>query len=263
MEPFPTPGQPEAASGSTGESIEALEQQLTRAQAELAEYQAMLDELPAIYETKFRHQLQVLAQDIRRLMDERRALQEQLAATLPAAEPQPALPPATTDLAAVPTPPRRPRSLRLKRWRRGLRRRWETIRAAAAHLPSSVAPPRWPTLPLPRRGRLPLLVLGTVGGVALLVVLADVGLRRLKAPTQAPGPSLRPSTAVPAANPSTPRRADQDLLLRARGESWVQVEKLDGEVVYTNTLQEGDLQRIRLRDGLKVRSGRPDLLDVA
>ncbi|MFQ6539311.1 hypothetical protein, partial [Aphanothece stagnina] len=37
----------------------------------------------------------------------------------------------------------------------------------------------------------------------------------------------------------------------------------DGEVVYTNTLQEGDLQRIRLRDGLKVRSGRPDLLDVA
>jgi hypothetical protein len=102
-----------------------------------------------------------------------------------------------------------------------------------------------------------------VVGVALLVVLADVGLRRLKAPIQAPPPSLLPSPAVPAGNPPTPQRADQDLLLRAQGESWVEVQNLDGEVIYMNTLQDGDLQRIRLRDGLKVRSGRPDLVDVA
>ena len=58
-------------------------------------------------------------------------------------------------------------------------------------------------------------------------------------------------------------RADQDLLLRAQGEAWLEVEDLAGELVYRNILQAGDEQRIRLRDGLKVRSGRPDLVEVS
>jgi chromosome segregation ATPase len=60
----------------------ALESQVAEAQAELEEYQRLLNELPEIYEEKFRQKLHSVAQEIRQLLNERKALQQQLGQAL-------------------------------------------------------------------------------------------------------------------------------------------------------------------------------------
>ena len=59
-------------------SIEELERQVAEAQVELEKYQCLLNELPGIYEEKFSQKVRSAAEDIRHLLDERRALQEQV-----------------------------------------------------------------------------------------------------------------------------------------------------------------------------------------
>ncbi|EDY37591.1 hypothetical protein CPCC7001_470 [Cyanobium sp. PCC 7001] len=262
MEQAPTPNsRPEEPGPSEAESIETLERELDLARTELAEYQALIDELPAIYEAKFRHQVQGLAQDIKRLLDERRALQSQLDGALPSAPPdRPALPPVVLEPVEGGLPPaeeprsRRPASLRLRRWQRGMGRSWHRVRDGALQrsraLRSSVSP----------RLRLPLVAVVSAFGVAALVIGVE-GLRRQGA---APTTGTAPRTVTPATQqPAPPRRQDQDLTLRSRGTAWLEVQTLEGEVVYFDTLKKGEQQRIPLQEGLKVRAGRPDLLDVA
>ena len=72
----PLPGDEQAA------RLETLEAQVAEAQAELEEYQRLLNELPEIYEGKFRQKLRSVAQEIRQLLDERKALQQQLGQVL-------------------------------------------------------------------------------------------------------------------------------------------------------------------------------------
>ena len=62
--------------------LEALGSQVAQAQAELEEYQRLLNELPGIYEGKFRQKLRSVAQEIRQLLNERKALQQQLGQAL-------------------------------------------------------------------------------------------------------------------------------------------------------------------------------------
>lgn len=69
------------------------------------------------------------------------------------------------------------------------------------------------------------------------------------------------TTAEPSA--SVAQSSDLPLRLRAQGEAWVEVRDLAGEVVYVNTLRMGEEAQVRLGQGLRVRSGRPDLLEVA
>jgi hypothetical protein len=261
MEQAPTPNSPPDDSGSPEQSVEALERELAQAQTELAEYQALLDELPSIYQTKFRHHVQGLAQDIRRLLDERRALQSQLGGALPPATPErPALlPPGRDPMAGEPAPvvpPRRPSSLRVRRWKRDITRGWQQWRDGAIQRGRSLGGT------LPRRFHLPLVAAVAALAMASLVILADAWRRRSAAPLSGSGSAQQ--AAVPAASTPEPSRfQDQELRLRARGECWLEVQTLEGEVIYVNTLQAGDQQRIRLRDGLRIRAGRPDLLDVA
>jgi hypothetical protein len=262
MEQAPTPNaRPEESGPPEVESIEALERELDLARTELAEYQALIDELPAIYQTKFRHQVQGLAQDIKRLLDERRALQSQVDGAPPSAPPhRPALPPVVLKpvdggLSSVePQPPRRPASLRLRRWQRGMARGWRRLRDGAIPRLRFLRPP------VPRRLRLQLVAAVTALGMAALVIVVECLRRQGAVPT----PGTVPRTVTPEVNPPEPaRRQDQEVTFRASGECWLGVQTLEGEVVYVNTLREGEQQRIRLRDGLRVRAGRPDLLDVA
>ncbi|WP_157665392.1 DUF4115 domain-containing protein [Cyanobium sp. NIES-981] len=264
MEQAPTPKPRSGEPGPDDQPIEALERDLALARAELAEYQALIDELPGIYETKFRHQVQSLAQDIKRLLDERRALQGQLDTGLPPASapgPVPALPPALglTEEGSAPAAAarlRRPASLRLRRWRRGLVRGWGGWRAAAILRSRALGSA------VPQRARLPLVAAVSALGVAALVITVDGAWRRAAPP--APGRGQQPAApAVKDPAPKPQQQQDQALLLRARGECWLEVQTLEGEVVVVNTLQEGQQQRLRLRGGLRVRAGRPDLLDVA
>lgn len=238
-------------------SLEFLEQELDRAKAELAEYQALISEIPSIYETKFRQQVHGLALEIRRLLEERRSLQEQLfawgeAQPLAEALPQPA------EARPVRKTPRL-----LRRWRLRRRRRWSVV-----------------TGRLLLHRRLPLLATGTVMAVSLLVVGVDALGRRARVSRgeQAPKPEhkaqARPqakSATKPEAKPEgvTTRQAErlavgkQQLRLRAAGPCWVEVRTLSGKVVLSELIPKGGQRNLDLGRGLRVRAGRPDLLGVA
>jgi len=214
-----------AAESSDGQplDVEELELELARLRAELEEYQGLIDELPEIYEAKFTHQLRDVAQDIRRLMDERQALQEQINRCLEAAPAMPLLAAAPEPLPAPPRPWAPPVALAAaQRW---LRR-------------------------LPRR-RLGLAAAGTA------LALAGIAAVRWQ---PAPAPTPPPAEPVPAAPQQV---AEPELRLRANGESWVEVQTLDGQVVTVKTMQAGEATTIRLGQGLRIRSGRSDLLEIA
>jgi hypothetical protein len=69
-----TPASPE----KPGDLHNALKDELFAARSQLDDYQRLIDEIPSLYEAKFRYRVQDVAQDIRRLMEERQSLQEQI-----------------------------------------------------------------------------------------------------------------------------------------------------------------------------------------
>ena len=254
--------------------LTALNRELTRLRSELEQYQNLIDDLPSIYETKFRSQARDVAQDLRRLMDERRSLQHQLQhavapgakrrAALPSAPaPKPAPEPApqpsaqqtphqAVQVPEPPPPPAKPVSIRPRQLRRRFNHSIKVLQQSSRQL----------------AGSRPLQVTAATAVLVLVALGAFSWWRDSARRTAMP----RPSTATnPAATASQPQRPPADLYgsegplrLRALGESWVVVETLEGELLYVNTLQSGEERVIGLRDGaLRLRSGRPDLLEVA
>ena len=208
--------------------LETLESQVAEAQAELEEYQRLLNELPEIYEGKFRQKLRSVAQEIRQLLDERKALQQQVGHAL-AETRQPKLLPSS---------------------------------GAASEFPDHPKAKTWTKLQIPRFKRLPKLRLlglsaaAALGLVGAALVIASLFSSRSLAPRG--GASISSSQSPPVASAST------TIQLQARGgESWVLVEDLKGEQVFDVILQPGAPKRLSLGQGLRLRSGRPDLLFVA
>lgn len=208
----------------------ALEAELAALEAELAQYQQITDEIPAIYEEKFRQQLQQLALELRRLIDEREALQQQIAALLPAAD---ASPPAAIAPASTGAIPRAP----VPSWR----------------FPRSTLSLPWPQRLPSRRW------LWSGGVIALAGVCSLVFWRRLPAPSSAPAPVPAARSLSPASAPERPFL----LTLRAEGEAWLELQTLAGERLYAHTLQAGQVVRLPLPGAVRLRSGRPDLLQVS
>ena len=220
-------------------ALEDQEQELAQVRAELEDYQRLIEDLPAIYEGKFSHKLREVAQDIRRLLQERDLLQEQIDQALAAALDPPPL------VAASPAPAQDP-----------------------------VAPGHLPQPPL----RLVAISLATAIGVAVLVGLA---LRGVVQPRPAPVEDVRPQgSAKPGASPaaatsapaaatsgagsSVPQQRDEpELRLRAKGDCWLEVQSLDRRMRYVNLLRPGQSTTIPLGGGLRLRAGRPDLLEIA
>ncbi|MEB3353523.1 MAG: RodZ domain-containing protein [Cyanobacteriota bacterium] len=259
-EPAPSEwaGAPSGGPPSGEPTIDQLERDLARLRAELADYQGLIDELPQIYEEKFRGQVQDLVQDIRHLMDERQVLQEQLRHALaPPPAPRSLVPSAPASAppaisATPPPPPRVPEAFqRVGSWRDLVGRWGEHCRDVHTTLtPLLRDHGRWFVLAL---------VLAAAGST-----LALLRFRSAPAPTPLPPrPAEAPRSPAPSPAPPPAARSDQDLRLRATGESWLEVRTLAGEVVYVNTLQDGEDTTIRLRDGLEIRSGRPDLLEFS
>ena len=214
-------------------AIEELERQVAEVQAELEKYQCLLNELPGIYEDKFRQKVRSAAEDIRQLLDERKSLQEQVSRGLLHPRGPEALPPA----AAVSLTP--------------VRRSWSYL-----HLPrfqSLYA--AIPSFGLPNR-----LQLGVLFGAGVALVLMVLGLPYLLNRRSLP---LGGSPRVPISRERSPLPTAASLRVEARGgQSWVQVERLGGGIVYDAILESGQNKNLPLGSGLKILSGRPDLLYV-
>jgi hypothetical protein len=194
-------------------------QQLSTLKAELEEYQHLIDEIPTIYEAKFRYRVHEVAQEIRRLMAERLSLQEQIHHCIQGQSVRPSLPAATK---ASPS-------------RRAL------VALAAAQ--------RW-------LRRLPRWQLALAAGVGALALAVPVGLGGWAT-------GDRPAPEAPASAGQSPPTASPELRLRAKGELWLELRSLTNQPVLETTLRPGQQTAVPLGDGLRIRSGRPHLLEVA
>jgi hypothetical protein len=130
--------------------------------------------------------------------------------------------------------------------------------AAQAPARLGAADPVSPRRRLPRRT---MLLAGCIAlGLAAAVVVIATQRRVPKPPAALSPPAARtpPATAERASSPRPPQ-----LLLRARGETWLEVQNLRGDKVFVGTLQEGQERRLALGNGLRLRSGRADLLEAS
>ena len=274
--------------------LEAIQRQLADTRQHIDELEALIGELPEIYERKFEQQLQPLLEQERLLRQQNLLLRDQLQRALPAApsrrllapapaaaaapEQQPAVP--GPGMAAVPGPgvgasPPQPA---------------EPPPTASAEGPSTtpVAPPAAPEPPnptapdqataasapgqAPGRGPLPYrLALG-----AAVAALAAFGLvQRQLAPgspqrdPQPPRPTREAALVATAAAPiqaaspgspadgAGPARA-QELLVIASGPSWIELRDSQWRAVYRALLKGS--KRFNLGAGLSLKAGRPELL---
>ena len=208
--------------------LEALEAQVAEAQAELKEYQRLLSELPGIYEAKFRQKLRSVTHEIRQLLDERKTLLEQVRYAL-------------ADI-------RQPKS--------------QPVLVAASEFPDYPKSKIWTKLQIPRFKRLPNLRLMGLSAVATLLlvgaalVIPSLFTSRERAP--------REGAASPSPQPPPVLNASNTIKLQARGgESWVLVEDLMGRHVFDAILRPGLPKRLPIAQGMRLRSGRAELLFVA
>jgi hypothetical protein len=101
-----------------------------------------------------------------------------------------------------------------------------------------------------------------VAAVSLgLVVVLGLTWQALKGrPTSQP-PAVPPQTQP--ASSAAPRPVRPELRLRARDEVWVELHSADNRVLFAKTLLPGQTHAVPFVDGIRIRSGRPHLLDVA
>lgn len=249
--PGPQADPPAGSADSLKQRIRDAEGELAATRGRVQHYQSLLQDLPEIFERKFRERLQPIAERNRLLAEEGAVLRDQIARTLPPAPlPQetPALPSAkappaasTVSAAGVPVPP-----------------------PAAAGLAQS---PSEPPTAAPAPGAAAAAAVGGVfaadrfaapsGRVAvafaaaalLLGVVALVQVNRRPQPAAAPAAPARATTLQPRAGL---------LLLSTKGPSWIQVRTLDGQELFVGTLE--GTRRFSIGRGLELRAGRPDLV---
>jgi hypothetical protein len=223
----------------TPEAIKDLERQVAEAQAELERYQGLLNELPGIYEDKFRQKVRTVAQDLRHLLDERKALQAQVSRSLAQVQERQALPPV----------------LEVESRPRASLPRFRTSPTADDSVLARQISWHYLRFDIPRV-RLWALSLTGGFGIALLLIF---GLQFLANRRTA----SRVGSVAPIERSRIPTSAAATLSLQARGgQSWVLVESLAGRKVYDAVLDSGESKVFPLGAGLRVRSGRADLLFV-
>jgi hypothetical protein len=232
---------PQDASGS----IEDLELQLAHARTELEEYQRLLNDLPGIYEGKFRQKFQSVTLQIRDLLDERKLLQEQVSRALMQSHELAELPPGVVDAASsAPS-------------------KWADVRLPRFQSPFTGSP-SFSLTAIPRPAFLLSFPQGRNVGVALgsgiALVLLVLGLTYLW--SRRSEPSI-PGLPMPARGERPQLPTTANLRVEARGgQSWLLVEQLGGGKVYDAILEPGQSKVLSLGTGLRIRSGRPDLLHV-
>lgn len=211
-------------------SLARLEDELAAATAQLEEYQRLIDEMPGIYEVKYGSQLRDVAQDIRLLMEEREGLQRQLRRCLTGQTESHGL-----VLSGQPRPS------------------WQFPAFAAAAQRRLLTPRAW---------QLALVAVASTLALSLLIPLA-ARLQKRQSPAL---PQALPSAPKAIKSPTpvgSPQASVPQLRLRARGEVWLELRSLKDTSMFQGTLQQGQELFIPLGDGLRIRAGRPHLLDIA
>jgi hypothetical protein len=232
---------------------EMLEEELKAARHKRDSYQALLKDLPEVFEGKFRERVRPVQQRNEQLLEEGMALREQIRRALPQAgvAGSASLPPAsdtgtTADRGTDPQEVRK--DVGKPAGAAGLRRAAESLRNA---------------------GVAGALAAGLALGLGGLLLTAHPwrsggGSRPAPRPT-APGMAT-PSAQVPAPNASpaaqtgAPPAGVASISLRTTGPSWVEVRSTDGVLLFSGELN--GQRNFPLRSGLMIRSGRADLVQL-
>ena len=234
---------------------DALLEELEAARQKRDRYQALLKDLPEVFEAKFRERIRPVQQRNEQLLEEGMALREQIRRALRQAPSAGALPPAPPPIAAAPlsttdpsksgseTPTPASRAALLRRWRPS----W-LGEGAGSGLDGAIRIPG-------RSSRTAFLVAG--------LALAGLAISALLPRFTPPSPTTpSPPSAAPAP-PATRGRSggtSGTLLLSSKGPSWVEVQTTAGKILFTGLL-EGQ-QTFPLKQDLRIRSGRADLIRI-
>lgn len=202
------------------------QEELDSARQQLSAYRELIEEVPKIYERKFRERLEPIQARNQELLEEGRVLEEQLASRLPPG----GVPPAPEAL--PPSRAQAPVQLPFH----GARWRWLAFGSLAAFL--------------------------LLGG-GLLYNQREP--RTAQAPPTRTSPRFAnpPTQALPAkAAPINQRESPRpgELLLKTRGLSWLEVRSLADTTLFMGNLQ--GTKRFPLERGLRISAGRPDLVTV-
>ena len=267
--------------------LEAIQRQLADTRHHIAELEALISDLPEIYERKYEQQLQPLLEQERLLLQQNLLLRDQLqralpgmaarfllapaAAPWPPAQPQPSQPPAPraeaspTAPSAAPTAPEPPNA---SAETGGLDQR-----SAATGPGKPSGQPRY---------RLALVAtvaaLGAFGLVQRQLVpgsplRSPAPLGSTQASPQAPavaGPSSNPppdsgqasgsTTSGDTATQAGGSRGTAELLVITQGPSWIELRDSQGRTLYAALLE--GRKRFRLGAGLSLKAGRPERVQV-
>lgn len=235
---------------------EMLEEELEAARRKRDSYQALLKDLPEVFEGKFRERVRPVQQRNEQLLEEGMALREQIRRALPQAgvAGSASLPPAPETGAATDRS-MDPQKIREDASRPAGAAGVQGLRAAAESLLST----------------------GVTGALAAGLALGLGGLLLATQPWRSGGGSrptdqatapvmTTPSAPVPAstASPATQTGAPPvgvpSISLRTTGPSWLEVRSTDGVLLFSGELN--GQRNFPLRSGLMIRSGRADLVQL-
>jgi len=232
---------------------EMLEEELEAARRKRDSYQALLKDLPEVFEGKFRERIRPVQQRNEQLLEEGMALREQIRRALPQAggTRSASLPPAaetgtSTERAMDPQGVRevagKPAAAAwLRRAAEGLRRPGVSGALAAG------------------------LALG-LGGLLLAIHPWRSGERSRPAAEPpatgmaTPAAGVPKSNAKPAAQTGATPAGVPSITLRTTGPSWVEVRSTEGVLLFSGELN--GQRSLPLRSGLMIRSGRADLVQL-
>jgi len=224
-----------------------LEEELEAARRKRESYQALLKDLPEVFEGKFRERIRPIQQRNDQLLEEGTALREQIRRALPQAgvSGNASLPPAAETGTSA--------NLGLKP---------DEVREAAGK-PTAAAVLRRVAEGLRSMGMAGAgaLAAGLVFGLGALL-LATHPWRSGGEGRQAPRPpasaQVPRSNAGPTAQTAATQAAVPSISLRTTGPSWLEVRSSEGVLLFSGELN--GQRSFPLRSGLKIRSGRADLV---
>lgn len=221
---------------------EALKEELEAARRKRDSYQALLKELPEVFEGKFRERVRPVQQRNDQLLEEGMALREQIRRALPEG--------GSSGKASL--PPAAEAGSRIDEGGTGFGDGRPEVQVAAR----SVAPRA-----TPRRGALWLRNAG-VGGTLIAGLALGLGSLLLASPPwgSKPRSQLAETKVSPAPQNGTPPLGVPSVRLRTSGPSWLEVRSSEGVLLFSGDL-EGE-RSFPLRDGLRIRSGRADLVQM-